>query len=320
MFSILDEIKLKRENLSEKTLKVYLGNLSKMNDKQPIENLDFLKDVKKVESIISEYATPTQRNYIASAMVALSIYDGTDKWEEFSPVYLTYKKMLEDRTSEYNKNIENHAKSKKQEDGWISRKDQLKLINSIRRQLKAMDFDINKPSKMGMKLYQELLVISLYYYMPPRRLQDYVMDIIFTRDNDDGKKNYLLVLNKNKKYFIFNKYKTFKHHGKQEFLVDKKLNKIIEDWLKIREITLESVEQPFIINSKGGALSANGLGKMIKTAFEPTGNKHVTVNILRHVYDSEVIGVEEIEKSKERKKVAEAMGHTVKSQLNYIKV
>jgi len=320
MFSIRDEIKLKRENLSEKTLKVYLGNLSKLNDKQPIENLEFLKDTKKIESIISNYATPTQRNYLTSAMVALSIYDGGDTWDDFSPTYTIYKKMLEDRTSEYNKNIENHAKSKKQEDGWITRKEQLKHINSIKRQLKAMDFDISKPSKMGMKLYQDMLVVALYYYMPPRRLDYAPMEIIFTRDDDKEKKNYLLVLNKNKKYFIFNDYKTFKHHGKQEFLIDKKLNKIIEDWLKIREITVESVGQPFLLNTKGNALSSNGLGKLITTAFSSSGNKNVTVNVLRHVYDSEVIGVEEIEKQKERVKVAEQMGHTVKAQLNYIKV
>ena len=99
----------------------------------------------------------------------------------------------------------------------------------------AMDFDISKPSKMGMKLYQDMLVVALYYYMPPRRLDYAPMEIIFTRDDDKEKKNYLLVLNKNKKYFIFNDYKTFKHHGKQEFLIDKKLNKIIEDWLKMRD-------------------------------------------------------------------------------------
>ncbi len=313
-FNLSDEIKNRRENIRTSTLKVYVGNLSNLNEKEPINNLDFLKDIDLISSRIEKYSIPTQRNYLTAAMVALSIYDAGDAWNDWKPIYDIYKKTLEDKTSDYQKTVESHAKSVKQEQNWITRKQQLKLINKYKRELKAINFDINAPSKMGIKIYQYLIIVSLYYYQAPRRLDYAPVKIIETRDEDDGEHNFLLVLNKNKKYFIFNKYKTSNYHGKQEIAVTKPLNKLLNDWLKI------NTSSSLLLNSQNKPLSSNGLGKMIPEAYKPSGIQSVTANILRHVYTTEMIGTDEIDKDKERKKIANDMAHSTTAQINYIKV
>jgi len=314
VFNLEDEIKNRRPNITESTLKVYLSNLKKLNNKEEITSLDYLKDVEVVSSIFAELSIPTQRNYITSVLVALTIYDRTENWDkEWKPIYDKYKKLLDDKTSVYQKTIESHSKSEKQEANWITRKQQLKLINLYKRQLKDINFNIDNPSKFGIKTFQNLIIVSLYYYQAPRRLDYAPISIIHSRDDNDRKKNYLLVLNKNKKFFIFNQYKTVKIHGVQEIPVSKPLNNLLNKWIQVSPKYL-------LLNSQGNALSSNGLCKAIKSAFEPSGISGVSANILRHVYATEVIGVEQIEKSKEMKKVAEEMGHSVPEQLNYIKV
>ena len=62
VFNLEDEIKNRRPNITESTLKVYLSNLKKLNNKEEITSLDYLKDVEVVSSIFSELSIPTQRN------------------------------------------------------------------------------------------------------------------------------------------------------------------------------------------------------------------------------------------------------------------
>ena len=59
---------------------------------------------------------------------------------------------------------------------------------------------------------------------------------------------------------------------------------------------------------------------MIPEVYKPSGIQSVTANILRHVYATEMIGVDEIDKDKERKKIAHDMAHSTTEQIKYIKV
>ena len=67
-------------------------------------------------------------------------------------------------------------------------------------------------------------------------------------------------------------------------------------------------------------MSRNSLGKLITEAYKPSGVPNVTANILRHVFASEVVGIEMIDIDKKRKQIAKEMGHSTEEQLNYIKV
>ena len=148
----------------------------------------------------------------------------------------------------------------------------------------------------------------------PTRLDYAPMEIITKKDydkmkdEDKKKSNYLVIKNRTEKHFHFNEYKTAGKYGEKVIKVGKKLNAVINIWLKYN--TTDS----FLLNSKGEPLTANGLGKFIKLTFNPTG-KDITINMIRHIFISEKFpNVDE-----ERQEVADQMGHSTDTQAKYSK-
>ena len=63
--TFIEEI-LNNKQLSESSKKLYTNNLRKLNNGNQIENIDFLKDIEKINEIISKYKPATQRSFIIS--------------------------------------------------------------------------------------------------------------------------------------------------------------------------------------------------------------------------------------------------------------
>ena len=150
---------------------------------------------------------------------------------------------------------------------------------------------------------------------PPTRLDYSPMKIIskgeYDKLDEEERKenNYLVVLSRNNKFFSFNEYKTSGKYGENQVKVGKKLNSVLNIWLKYNKT------DSLLLNSQGKPMSANGLGKEIKKVFEPTG-KNISVNMLRHIFISEKYPKEKLdEKSQDAKK----MGHSVDMQEKYSK-
>jgi hypothetical protein len=76
------------------------------------------------------------------------------------------------------------------------------------------------------------LILSLFTYMPPRRLKDYVCMVIGTGDYDNL--NYYDHINA---MFIFNNYKTKKTYHTQKFAVNPILDKIIKSYINDHKLT-----------------------------------------------------------------------------------
>ena len=63
--TFIEEI-FNNKQLSESSKKLYTNNLRKLNNGNQIENIDFLKDIEKINEIISKYKPATQRSFIIS--------------------------------------------------------------------------------------------------------------------------------------------------------------------------------------------------------------------------------------------------------------
>ena len=63
-------------------------------------------------------------------------------------------------------------------------------------------------------------------------------------------------------------------------------------------------------------MSENTLSKYIVKVFDPSG-KHITLNLLRHIFISENVDLEKIKKEKE---TAEKMMHSSDMQKDYVKI
>lgn len=290
----MDLIKLiqkARPNLKLSSLRSYLITLKKLNGDEKPDNLNYLKKTNEIMEQINEFKLPTQRNKLTSLLVVLTAFNK----EEFDKAETFYRKELENRNKEYNDYIATHSKSEKQEKNWV----QLDELKKIMKQYKKDA--IESPNKKNIQKY---LVSALYLLQPPKRLVYSNMKIIESRKEDDGENNFLLNLGRNKKYFILNSYKTIDKHGKKEVLIPKEINYIINMWLKVNNT------DNFLLNNRGEALSANGLGKYIKMLFKKTG-KEVTVNLLRNIYVSEHINMDVLKKNQE---IADSMNHSTGTQ------
>ena len=284
-------IKDNRPNLKPNSLRSYLITLKILNDNEEIKNLNYLKKTKDIMEKINKYALPTKRNKLTALLVVLTAFNK----EEFDPAEEFYRKQLEDLNGEYNEYISTHSKSEKQETNWITLDELKKIMKKHKKEAKLNPTISN---------YQKYLVSALYLLNPPKRLDFANMKIIKDRKENNEEDNYLLNLGRNKKYFIFNQFKTKEKHGKKEVLISKELNSIINNWLKI------NTSEHFLLNSRGQAMTPNGLGKYITMIFKGTGKK-ITVNLLRNIFISENIDLEAIKKQKQ---IANEMDHATNTQ------
>ena len=65
-------IKANRPELSDSSLKQYLSSLRTLNDKKPIQDIDFLKDYDSVMEKLSSKKPTTIKNYMNAIIVVLS--------------------------------------------------------------------------------------------------------------------------------------------------------------------------------------------------------------------------------------------------------
>ena len=281
----------KRPNLKENSLNSYLITLRRLNENQEVMNLKFLKDTENIMNQINEFKLPTQRNKLTAILVVLSAFNK----KEFDDVELYYRKQLEDRNQQYTEYINSHEKSEKQEKNWVS----LDVLKKIMRKYKKEAME-----NPNIKTVQKYLVSALYLLQPPKRLDFSNMKIIETRKEDNGKNNFMLNLGRNKKYFIFNEFKTDKSQGSKEVLINKELNSIINMWLKVNK------SDDFLLNNRGQPMSSNSLGKYITKIFEPSG-KSITLNLLRNIFVTENIDLEAVQKAKN---MADMMDHSESTQ------
>ena len=158
----------------------------------------------------------------------------------------------------------------------------------------------------------DYIILALYIYIPPRRLQDYsLMKIVDDEENTkDTNYNYYV---KNKHIFIFNVYKTSKTYGSFTEKVPKKLYRLLHNYLLINKSGY------MIISSSGRVLETpNTLGKKLKHASLNILHQDLTLNPFRHMciehYDDN-----NNQTLYERNKFAQQMGHNVMTNILYKK-
>ena len=300
-------IKKDRPEIKDNSIRSYLITLRKLNNNNALIDLKFLKDYDQILKILEPLKLTTKRNYISSILVILRAYNK----KSFDKVKEQYKKLLSKLNEEYNLKIDSHEKSEKQQDNWVKLDDLKKGLSLFKKEIKDREIkDKEKLTKKDMILLKKYLVVALYTLQPPVRLNYANMAIINSEKDIEHSKNYLLVKGRNKKTLIFQEYKTAKTNGRVDKVVNKELNSILNLYLKYHK------SKYLILDAKGSPITANGLGKLITSSFKFTG-KSVTLNLLRHIYISSKIDLDQI---KAQKKMANDMMHSIGMQEDYAKV
>ena len=309
--NLFEKIKATRD-IKDKSIKTYITSLKKIHEKLEtsieFDDLDWLKPINKVVSILNELKLTTRKNYTNSIIVALMTEE--DKYKD---TLAAYKEYLGTILSDYNEMVSTQQKSKKENDNWISMADLKKLVNKHKRSVKELDLDKKEVwSKSDTQLYQMYMVGILYTEYPPLRNDYSNMEIITEANFKKLKKkenNFLVIVSRNKKYFSLSSYKTEKQYGNKIIDIDSKLNTIINKWL------VHNTTGYFLVNSKNTQMSDNSLTKLLNKIFA-SSKKKISSTLIRHIYLTEKYSNTQDEMEKD----ANEMGHSVQTQQNiYVK-
>ena len=107
MDKLIEKIKSKRR-VKDITLSFYKRNLNKLSNKitgSDLKSIKFLNNFKKVKTALEDYKISTQKNYIATILVALMT---EDKNEAVIKKYRTY---LNEVNNKYQEHIKTNKKS-----------------------------------------------------------------------------------------------------------------------------------------------------------------------------------------------------------------
>jgi hypothetical protein len=289
MTSLYNLIKENRPNIAESSIKTYVFSLKKLGITDE-EDIDFIYNPNDIFDEIKDMKSSQQRNLLSSVLIIIKAKKMGDE------LYEIYRKKCFELGEEFNLEQSKNEKTETQERNWVKMSQLIKIANKKYKQ---------SPGS------QETLITSLYSLQPPSRLDYYDCKIVRSEAELNDKKNFLLIHNTRRKEFIFNDYKSANKYNTVRVPVSKALNKVINKFLKLNP------DREFLLQSKKGVhLSRNLLGKLIPRAFAETG-KHVTLNIIRHVYISEKVDIDAV---KSCNTLAANMMHSNATQLNYAKV
>jgi len=309
MEQLRDKINADRK-VKKITIDAYLRNirlLANATTGQDFDgNIHFLSDITAIKQELKLKPLSTQKTYLASISVVGGIA-GLD-----TEVLTKYRMLLAATKDAYRENLAGRNKSQRESDNWVSLKELEKVLKRLGRDVRERNIGKKEQlNRKDFKVLQQFVIASLYLLDNEPRRNIYASMKIITEQKDikeDG--NYLFVKGRNKKYFIINQQKSKKFRGKtQNILVNSKLNKVLNIWLKYNK------SGNLLLDSLGKQMNANQLTKALNVIFEGTGAK-ISSSMLRKIWLSDTYG-ETLTKMEES---AARMGHsTGTAALHYIK-
>ena len=298
--------------LSETTAAAYIKTLYMLNDKKPFKTLSFLKGKEAIEKHLSGYAESTRKTLYATVSSVLSLFKDKPAYKAIYKHY--YDKMMS--ASKVSGGADTAVKSEAQKENWLTWDE----VQKVKAELldKVMKFVDNKTlSVEEYKTLLDLVVLSLYTDVAPRRNQDYLDMVVYKALKKDKveelpkDKNYVIIADKKPKQFIFNIYKTSKKYGTQTTVLPTSLAFIINTYLKFHPLAkTKAKEVQFLVSAAGLPLSqANAITRILNGVF----HKNIGSSMLRHIYLSSKMDITDM------KADAAAMGHSLTEQQKYLK-
>lgn len=307
MLSLSETLKKERE-ISDTTVGSYLRILFSLNGDKPFKNLAFLKNFDVIQNKLNELAESTQKTYLACMTSSLSTVK--DKVAYKKTYAWWHQKMMASAKADREKDTS--EKTEKEDKNWMSWKEVLAVRADLEKKVEALQNNKMITTEQYDVILHDL-ILSLYTELPPRRNQDYQHMFVVKKwtDKEPTDRNYM---DHDGKQFVFNVYKTAKTHGQQKIAIPDSLWDIIKVYLKFHP-THKGAKKfatsfAFLVSADGSALTAvNAITRILNKVF----GKNVAASMLRHIYLSDKYNVTEM------KKDAEAMGHSLTEQRDYLK-
>jgi len=272
---------------AESTLTLYIKSLKSLHlrifNEQMID-VYWLIDTEKVLEAVKDMNKSTMNNYLSACIGGLETL-GNQQDNNLE----AYRTKITENNIIISKDAVEQKKSIVQSDNWCKLSELQGVANSYRKELvrrKTFHKTADTILPQEREILKKWLCASLYTIDPksnPPLRGDYAsMKIINIKDfnkltDEEMKLNYLVVKSSHKKFFSLGKYKTFKIYGIKHIELGRKLNGVMNKFLKLHD-----KEYLFYNCSGKTVLQANAFGKFVGRVFEPCG-KDITINLLRHI-------------------------------------
>jgi len=292
METIVATIKSNRPNLSSSSLRTYGYVLKKLLGQLDIEEKDFKKILDHPQKVLEILKDQTPQSRKTTLAVLISLFGRNEKTDLF------HNQMLRD-AQKYNDILKSQNKTTKQTENWMSWAEVQKVYNDLYKHLNPL-WKKQKLSKKDLLNLVDLIMLSVYVLIPPRRSTDYVLMKI---KNYTEKDNYLDL---KKGEFVFNQYKTAKTYGQNIVKIPTKLKTLLKKWVAVNPTDY------LLFDSKMSPLTQSRLTIKLNNIFD----KNISSSLLRHIYITDVV-LKDAPKITELEKVASQMGHSTSAQAEY---
>ena len=287
-----------KRNLKESTLRSYkstFNSLAKAYDRKYLNAKWVHEHCDEILGNLEGESHSKQVSRGSALLILLSPKGKKCPPKKYQKTYDRINKYVTNLNAKYFESKQSQVKTEKESKNWVEW-DKIELF--LRKREVAVFADVK--SKDGYYNYndlnniQQLLILALYVYLPPRRLDYSGMEVVTEKlykkmqvlDNNIKKKNLLVVKSSKSKYFSFGtdacKSKLKDGQSCLVVTVPPKLNKIINLWLQYNESEI------LLLNKNGSALNKLSLGKQVISIFERKFDKRIGVSLLRKIYLSHV--------------------------------
>ena len=273
----------KRPKITDGSLKTYTSNLFNLNKKMNGEkSLEFFRSHDEIIKYIQNHMTSnqTQKTVLSALFILTEIKE--------------YREVMIDICKKVNDSYKTQKMSAKQKEHRISFDEVKEKVDALSNALKT------NPTKQNYELYL-IACFSSGVFSPPRRSE---FSNVKIKNFDGQHDNYL-----SKKKIIFNRFKTAKKYGTQEYNIPTTVLPILRKYLKMNT-------SDYLFPKKNGDAPMTNVdyNRMLQKIF----GKGISVDALRSIFLSEKY--KNMPSMEDMQNTATEMGHTVLTSIqDYVK-
>ena len=276
MDKIKSQISNFKPNLSESSLKLYIGKLKRFMQNGKFD-IKIFNNTDTIFTHLDEYPNiSTKKSLLTGIVVALQAQKKPNK-----KLIEKYQEEMMKYLNQENAITFKQQKSDKQKESWLTMDQFVETINKAQEEIKEKKIMKKKElNNTEYQLLQDYIILRLFHEYSWRN------DIASIHVIDDEKKieenkNYLVVGDEYK--IILQQYKTAKRYGKKEYVLDNNLKRLVKKLLKYND-------SGFLLLNKNrkSKMSRNNLTLHLNRIFMKYTGKKIGSSLLRHIQSSEL--------------------------------
>ena len=305
--NIEQSIRQYKPNLKDGSVKFYLTSIRRAKEINGSTNMDFIKDPKFVNKMLTEHIPlgskePMKFTSVRNTLIPITVYlESMNKEHQYNDIIQEYKTTINDYNKRYAEEQKDGKLKGRQVANMITKKELDTLIKTLDQHV-AMYKKKKEIMKLNSRELSDIRAWMLFHILKeiPTRLDYDFMKLINQRDYNVLKKkkeltgNYL-VSSRGSYKFSFNDYKTSKVYGENVVDVDKPLKLKLNLYLKLNDYKVGDEIFP---------LKRNAMSTLLTKTSDKIIKKKVSVQILRKFYVSEKYGGIDQEQIKDAKMMA----------------